>query len=408
MLVSKTQKKFFSTGWVLTFGVWLVYLVSQGVPMYAGATIHTQMVLQEGLDDSFIGISSALAGVVRAAVSAAGGYLILRIGACKLLLLGSCTICISSIILGLFPLSAQLRIIIFSLMGVGMVYGAVVTVPVLIHTWFGKKSSLHMAVALTAGSISGMILTPLAEISSVQWGWRSGWLMCAACGAIAVLIAWLLIKFSPPDASHAVQSGTPSFSRETPQSHEQRLSRNPIFYVLAFSWAMRNLIYMVSVSYLSMYVVQQGFGTAKGASAIFSMTAAGLAGRVLIGILAQRRAPLYVLASFSTTSVAMGAGFLCFSSGYILILVAAGLIGFGYGAGFVLNPLLSAYYFPSCQYPIVVGLLGTAGGISGAIGPLFAMILIQQFGYSSAFFIPALLCALCALSNFYLRHYSNQ
>ena len=186
-------------GWVVVFVVFLIYIMNMGVPMYGATIINTKMALEQRLDIAVLGYATSACGVVRALTAAFGGRLISRFGARRTMALGSICSALVAAVLAFVPLNVYTRVLVFGLYGVGIVLGAILSTPVMIRQWFEKNSALPMAIALSAGSVSGMVSAMIIEKITDIWGWRSGWVtgVLGALGAFLLTMVFLRDNQSP-------------------------------------------------------------------------------------------------------------------------------------------------------------------------------------------------------------------
>jgi MFS family permease len=127
---------------------------------------------------------------------------------------------------------------------------------------------------MPAGVALGLLSAPLVE----AFGWRAGWLACAAPMAAAVLLCW---RFVPPCA--AAQGGPPL--RVAAQLRALAAARRPLRVAAAF--ASYNLVYLGIAAFLPAFLESRGAGTglAGGMAALAAVAnaAGNFAGGALMG-----------------------------------------------------------------------------------------------------------------------------
>lgn len=389
------MKKKLTYGWVITAGVFLVYIMNMGVPMYGASIINTKMALAEGCDIAVLGYSATVCGTVRAAAAAFGGRLVARLGARQTMLYGSLMAVLVSALLFFVPMGTYLRVIIYGLYGFSLVFGAILTTPVIIKQWFGKNSSLPMAIALSSGALAGMVTAPLVEIITGLWGWQSGWAAALICSLAAVLLAAFVLRDAPEEAA-AVQPEKP-VGRHSYQ-------RRTVYYILASSYAIRTMLYMIFVSLAVVYMLNRGYSSAQGATALTALTGAGLLGRLIEGLLGRTRVPCTSRAFTACACMAVGCLLMLCASGVAFQYVGCALVGYGYGKGYILMPLMNGEFFDSAEYSSVTGEIITWGAVLGAAGPTAAVTVIaRKNGYVFLLAGMAILCAASGVSNLLLK-----
>jgi OFA family oxalate/formate antiporter-like MFS transporter len=89
---------------------------------------------------------------------------------------------------------------------------------------------------------------------------------------------------------------------------------------------------------------------------------------------------------------------------YLLLLLAAALIGWNYGAMFTLFPTACVQYFGATAQGSNYGLLFTAWGLAGFVGPYVAGILLDSFNtYFIPFAVAAAVVAISLIALFIIR-----
>ena len=402
----KRQNIFY--GWIVVAALWIVYFLNLGIPLYAGSVINANMVLSEGKNADVIGYSASFCGMMRAIASGVGGHYLSRHSAKSALLFGSILTAVISALMAFMPMNDYMRVVVVSMFGISMVTGGVLSAPVVVRKWFDKNKTLPMSFALSAGTVSGSVISLFIDSLIEAAGWRWSWLFGVIGGVAASFLICVFVKEEPsevgeiPDGHRyyeclGVTEG-PAFKGEIEPDDTVSIYKRPQFYIITIAWMLRNAIYMGALSYLLLYIVDLSFSQAQGTDIILSLTTAGLVGRLLPPVLEKRKIPLYLMAACTTGMVALGAALLYFLGGYLFFACAAALIGSGYGSAYILNSLLASEYFGCHQYPQVMGALGTFGGISGALGPFLMMLLIRAVGYGKAFLAFAVLCAISAVA----------
>lgn len=386
-------------GWVVTFVVFLVYILNMGIPMYGATIINTKMALEQGLDITVLGYATTACGVVRAITAAFGGKLVSRLGARRTMALGSLSAAMVAAVLAFLPLGVYAKILVFGLFGVGIVFGAILTTPVLIRQWFEKNSALPMSIALSAGSVSGMVAAVAIEKITGLWGWRSGWLTGVLCALGALLLTTVLLRDGPFQAAPAEQIRK--------AEKKQTCRRGKAYFVLVSSYAIRTMSYLVIVSYVVVLMLDAGYSSASGAQALVVISAAGLAGRLIQGFAGRTRLNLNIQAAIAC--LGQSAGCLLILAGSLpAMMLGCGMLGFCYGAGYILMPLLNAKYFSLQDYAQVTGETITWGAVFGAAGPMLATMLIHtNFGFGGVLAALACFCGLSGLSNLLLNEKLN-
>ena len=142
--------------------------------------------------------------------------------------------------------------------------------------------------------------------------------------------------------------------------------------------------------YLSMDV---GYSQGEVARVLSLVLAGSLAGRLLMGYLADRHARKRVMLLIYAI-VAGSLPLLFFASHHVLLYVFAAAFGVGLGGDYMIIPLMAADLFGLRALGRVMGIVLTADGVAEAVVPMTVATLRDRTGSSDAGF--GLLIALAA------------
>jgi MFS family permease len=362
-------------GWVIVAAGALITCVA------FGAMFALPVYLQPMADDtgwSRAGISGAMTvGFIVMGVAGFGwGTLSDRIGARPVVL-------IASILLGcgLFLASRASELLHFQLAYGGLIgaAGGAYFAPLISTTlaWFDKNRSLAVSLVSIGAGVAPMIVTPLASVLIETHGWRSAMLMIAI-GAWAILIpASFLIRRAPQSAPVAApDDGTAPAPR--PASAFAAL-RTPQFAVLAFVFFLCCGAHSGPIFHTVSYAMICG-ASALAAASIYSVEGvAGLFGRVIFGVLADRIGVKRVIVG---GLVLQAAGIYTYI--YITQLtefyMLAAVLGMAYGGVMPLYAVLARDYFEPRVMGTVLGGITMTSSIGMAFGPVGGGWIFDTFG----------------------------
>jgi OFA family oxalate/formate antiporter-like MFS transporter len=155
---------------------------------------------------------------------------------------------------------------------------------------------------------------------------------------------------------------------------------------------------LMVIGSLKDFAVNQGGLTATTATAALGLLALfnGL-GRVVWGTLGQKLTPKIALIIMSLLQGLMMFVLIGMGSASTTLTIAACWIGFNFGGNFALFPLLTAEYFGTKNLGQNYGIVFTAYGIGGIVGPLLAGMIWVKLGSYQMAFIPAGIACLGAM-----------
>lgn len=350
-------------------------------------------------------------GWSRTAFAAAGGPLLLamalasplvgalteRVGA-RVVFTGAITL-VAAALLGLSVMQS-----LWAFYVLGFVLGTGITglgdVPAggVVSAWFGRRRGLALGLVFVGSNLGGALVPLVAAAVAETSGWRVALRVLAVGG-------WLLIV---PFALWAVRD-RPAATRDLPEVPADTLEgatlgealRTPAFWILAgvlFSF----YVYYLGVNHhLVAYLTDVGFTDAAAARRFAWAIAVGVAGKIGIGLVADRipvhRAALLTFGLLTAGSLVL----LAVGDWPALLPVFLTVHGLTVAAENVMLPLLVAWCFGTRHLTRIYGALMLALLPGGFLGAVFAAWVQDQTGrYLPAFVTFAVLnvAALAALA----------
>ena len=270
--------------------------------------------------------------------------------------------------------------------GVGLGLGYIVPVATLVK-WFPDKRGLITGLAVAGFGAGALITAPIATRLIASVGVLQTFAILGAAYFVAVTGGALFMR-NPPDG-YRPAGWTPS-ATQTRQRAARAFTlaeamRSRQWYGL---WALLFLNTTAGIAVISqaapMFQEITGISAARAASIVGIISIANGAGRLLWGWLSDlvgRRAVF--LAMFLLQAVI----FWLLPSAHSLTLFAALTVGvlLCYGGGFGTMPAFAADYFGAEHVGSIYGLMLTAWGMAGVLGPtLIATLRERSGGYDSA------------------------
>ncbi len=313
--------------------------------------------------------------------SVAGGYFVERIGYRRMsyigaLLVGFGTI-LSSQVNGFYELLLSFGILTPS--GIALV---VIAATGLVVKWFVKKRGLAVGI-MASGSGLGTLVVPILSQYLIGNGadWRNAFLLLGA-GFLGLLLFASFFMQTPEELAQ-----TPYGWHE--MTDEQRGSLKDITLRRALNtrsfWMIYAMFFLGTIGAAMFLAEADPFASYQGISSIIAATSLGIFGggslisRLLLSSLSDaisRRTALVI--SFLSELVSL-AGLPLAGSNIALFLAASFGIGFGYG-GFLSDLIaLSGDVFGMKWIQRIWGVIETAFGFGGLIGPIAAGLFFDAF-----------------------------
>ncbi len=279
--------------------------------------------------------------------------------------------------------------------------------------WFPRRQRALAAGIFSSGSAAGAIVAPpLIAWVTLQFGWRYGFLIPGAAGFF-LLPFWIWLYRSPQDHP-AVSEADLAMLRgdevQRPQRTWLELLKRRKVWALVLPRIASDPVWYFYLFWLPDYL-QRGRGLSLAEIGMYGWIPflfadlGNIGGGALSDWLVRRgipaaRARMVVLAAVGVLGP-MGALVGRVSTASAAIAVTC-LVAFLAQAWATNMATLAADLFPRSETASVVGLMGTAGSLGGAMFSQVLGLAIASFGYPAAFLLAATLHPLAAITLFAL------
>jgi nitrate/nitrite transporter NarK len=239
-----------------------------------------------------------------------------------------------------------------------------------------------------------MLVPQLAHALETAFGWRTA---LAVLGVLMVVVAFPA-AFFVRDAAAAGR--TPHAAHGAPAAPDGAASigavlRRPAFYLLAIGSMASIGAVGGTMQNLKLYLTgDRGLGQADAANVASLVLFGSLAGRLLMGWLADRWAKKRVMLLIYVI-VAASVPLLAIAPSRGALWAAALVFGLGLGGEYMIIPLMAAELFGLRLMGRVMGIVVTADGVAEAVVPMAVAAIRDRAGSYGAGF--ALLVALAAI-----------
>jgi sugar phosphate permease len=288
------------------------------------------------------------------------GWLIDTYGPRKLMLTG--TLFAGTALIGL-SLSSSLGMfyLFYVFNALGYVFGGPLPCQVLISRWFDKNRGKAMGIAYLGIGTGGALVPLISAALEKNLGWH---MALASLGLLIVIIAFPLAFFIREPAQGATEKVAKA--ADVPISS---ILRNPNFYLLAIG-SMCSIGAVGSiVQHLKLYLRDLDFSQTNAAQALSFLMFSSLAGRVLMGFLADLINRKYVMILIYLI-VACTIPLLLIPDFPGRIYLFAVIFGIGLGGDYMIIPLMAADLFGLKALGRIMGIILVADGIAESIFPM--------------------------------------
>jgi sugar phosphate permease len=319
------------------------------------------------------------------------GIVVDRFGPRRLMLLGILLAGIAPI--GLGGTTTLVAFYTFYLMNaLGYVTGGPLPNQVMLSRWFDAGRGRAMGVAYLGIGVGGALVPLLAHALTEALGWRTA---LKVIGLLMIAIAFPLAWFVREPEAHGRSTAPAHPAPGAGGDSILDVLRQPAFYLLALgSMASIGAVGGTTQNLKLFFAMDRGMAQARVAEIISLVLVGSIAGRLLMGWLADRwprkRVMLLIYLIVAATIPLLWA-----APSPLTLRTAALAFGVGLGGDYMIIPLMAADLFGLKRMGRVMGIVLTADGVAEAVAPMAVAALRDRSGsYGPGF---ALLVALAAL-----------
>jgi MFS family permease len=364
-------------GWVIVAAGALITCVAMGA-MFA-LPVYLQPIAEEtGWTRAGISAAMTIGFVVMGVAGFGWGALSDRIGARPVVLIAAVLLGVGLV---LASNATELWVFQFAYGGLVGASGGAFFAPIISTTlgWFDKHRSLAVSLVSVGAGVAPMVITPFASLLIVTYGWRSAMLMIAIGAVIVMIPASLLIRRPPALAEAAAPAEGSAAPAVRQPSVALAALRTPQFVVLATTFFLCCAAHSGPIFHTVSYAMICG-ASALAAASIYSVEGvAGLFGRLIFGVLADRLGVRRVLVT-GLALQAVGIYLYIYVTQLTEFYMLAVVLGMAYGGVMPLYSVLAREYFRPEVMGTVLGAATMTASLGMAFGPVGGGWLYDTFG----------------------------
>ena len=302
-------------------------------------------------------------------------------------------------ILGSFTTSLAYLYVAFGfVVGLGNGFGYATPIPVG-SKWFPDKRGLVVGLMVAGYGGGSAIFAPVATALIDAVGWQATFrILGVILFAMGMVGAWLLRN---PPAGYQPEGWSPAAAPERTQRDipTGEMLGMPNFYFLWVAYCLGTTAGLMTISQLVPFAQSAGLGATAAAFAVTVGAVGNAAGRIASGWLSDLVGRLMTLRiMIFVSALAMPALFAWREEAFLLYLFVV-VVYWCFGTQLSVFASTAADFFGTKHLGLNYGLLFTAYGVAGLIGPIIAGVVFDTFNdYRYAFFIAAGLAVVALLS----------
>jgi sugar phosphate permease len=315
----------------------------------------------------------------------AAGWIVDRFGPRRLMMAG--IVMAGGALVGLGAVSAAWTFYFFYFFNaLGYVCGGPLPSQVLLSRWFDRTRGRAMGIAYLGIGIGGALVPLLAKAMTDAFGWRGS---LQALGVLIVAIALPFAYFVREPPADEARRNAPSADQNAGTASTLRpILTRPAFYLLALGSMCSIAAVGGTNQHLKLYLsIDRGYSQGDAAQIISLVLAISIAGRLLMGWLADRMPRKHVMLLIYVM-VAAAIPLLLLRPTPSTMYVFAIVFGLGLGGEYLIIPLMAGELFGVASLGRVMGIVLTADGVAEATAPMLVATLRDRTGsYDSGFII---------------------
>jgi MFS family permease len=231
--------------------------------------------------------------------------------------------------------------------------------------WFDEHRALAVSLVSAGLAVAPMTVSPFASWLIAAQGWRTAQLIIGVAAAALLIPASLLVRRPPSAAAGAVAGGV---AGDIPGGTAMQALKSPQFAVLALTFFACCAAHSGPIFHTVSYAIGCGLPAMTAVTIYSAEGLAGLGGRLLLGVLADRLGAKRVLIAGLLVQ-ALAAGAYALASRLGEFYAVAVVFGLAYGGVMPLYAVLARAYFAPQIMGTVVGAMVLASSFGMALGP---------------------------------------
>jgi sugar phosphate permease len=359
--LAAAQRQVAITSFVALFAI--VGLALYGLPLY-----YDFMVRDFGWSRTQVTSGNALSKLVVGPVFGfLAGWIVDRFGPRRLMMAG--IVMAGGALIGLGQMTSLRTFYLFYLFNaIGYVCGGPLPNQVLLSRWFDRSRGKAMGFAYLGIGVGGAMVPLLSARLVSAFGWRGALMILGILIIVLALPLAYFVKESPDEARADGRGHVPGATAPVVPIGE--VFRAPAFYLLALGSMCSIAAVGGTNQHLKLFLsLDQHYTQQAAASIISTVLAFSIAGRLLMGWLADRMAKKQVMLIIYLL-IAISIPLLFFAETPAAMYAFAAVFGLGLGGEYMIIPLMAAELFGVKVLGRLMGVVLTADGVAEAVSPM--------------------------------------
>src|SRR5216684_5098128 len=290
------------------------------------------------------------------------------------------------------------------IVGIGNGFGYSTPIPVMAK-WFPDKRGLAVGLAVAGYGGGSAIFGPLANLKLIPaYGVHTTFMILGVIFLFMTVIGALLLQNPPPGYRPSGWAPAPA-SKAAATTYDfspGEVLRTPAFYFMWIAYALGTSAGLMVISQLVPFAKSMGIPSAALATMGLVVGAIGNAsGRILSGWMSDALGRLNVLRLMIAISMIAMPVLYKVGGNVAALYVVVFIVYWCYGTQLSVNASTTSDFWGTKNAGLNYGMLFTAWGVAGIIGPRIGGVLFDKYkNYQMAFYTAAVLAAVALLCEF--------
>ena len=283
--------------------------------------------------------------------------------------------------------------------GLGNGFGYATPIPVMAK-WFPDKRGLAVGLAVGGYGAGSAIFGPLAQLKLIPaYGLPATFQILGAISLVMTMVGAVLLR-NPPEG-YRPEGWAPTAAQKAAvrEFSPGEMLRTPTFYLMWVAYALGCSAGLMVISQLVPFAKSVGIAAAALSTMTLVVGAFGNAsGRILSGWMSDRLGRINVLRTMIGISMVAMPALYMVGSNVMFLYAAVFVVYWCYGTQVSVNGVAAADFWGTRNAGINYGILFTAWGVAGIIGPRIGGVLYDRYhDYQAAFYTAAALAGVALL-----------
>lgn len=256
--------------------------------------------------------------------------------------------------------------------------------------WFTRKRGVAMGIALSGSGLGSLCAAPLLAYTIIIYGWRTAFLVAGVSTFLIMLSAGLVMRSGPEEMGlkpygeelsdeRSLDEGRQTSTRIAQDFTVREAIRKADFWMLYALWVFSMVMSSIYNQHIVLFAITIGIPSIVASIALGTIGFSSILGRLTVGFLLDRIGTKRALIFCFLINLA-SAALLAVTTNELSLYLFAMIFGFSMGGRITLEVPLASGFFGLANLGGVLGILETAFGIGGFIGPYLAGYMFDQTG----------------------------